>query len=90
VATQPAGVRIIIGYKIAKAILQLAAALVLFYGATHGLAASLASFAERLREHAVHAWSNLVAAALLRFTKGRHSLWLASYALTGDALLSGV
>jgi uncharacterized membrane protein (DUF2068 family) len=90
VTTRPAGVRIIIGYKITKAILQVAAALLLFYGATHGLAAALAEFAEKLREHAVHAWSNIVAAALLRFTKGRHSLWLAAYALLGDALLSGL
>jgi uncharacterized membrane protein (DUF2068 family) len=90
VAHQPTGVRIIIGYKITKAILQLAAAAILFYGATHGLAASLASFAEKLREHAVHAWSNVVAAALLRFTEGRHSLLWAAYALTGDACLSSL
>jgi uncharacterized membrane protein (DUF2068 family) len=88
--SRPAGVRIIIGYKIAKAVLQVAAALVLFYGATHGLAAALTDFAEKLREHAVHAWSNVVAAALLRFTTRRHSLWLASYALLGDALLSSI
>ena len=87
---RPAGVRLIIGYKVGKAILQTSAALVLFYGATHGLAAALADFAEKLREHAVHAWSNVVAAALLRFTKGRHSLWLAAYALLGDALLSSL
>jgi len=87
VTTRPAGVRVIIGYKIGKAILQAAAALILFYGATHGLAAALTEFAEKLREHAVHAWSNIVAAALLRFTHARHSLWLAAYALLGDALL---
>jgi uncharacterized membrane protein (DUF2068 family) len=90
VLSKPAGVRIIIGYKLAKAILQLVAALILFYGATHGLAAALAEFAEKLREHAVHAWSNVVAAALLRFTNGRHTIWLAAYALLGDALLSGL
>jgi Predicted membrane protein (DUF2127) len=90
VLSKPAGVRIIIGYKLAKAILQLVAALILFYGATHGLAAALAEFAEKLREHAVHAWSNVVAAALLRFTNGRHTIWLAAYALLGDALLSAL
>lgn len=90
VTTRPAGVRMIIGYKLGKAILQVAAALILFYGATHGLAAALTEFAEKLREHAVHAWSNIVAAALLRFTHARHSLWLAAYALLGDALLSGL
>lgn len=90
VPTKPAGVRIIIGYKLAKAIFQLVAALILLYGATHGLATALADFAEKLREHAVHAWSNVVAAALLRFTNGRHTIWLAAYALLGDALLSAV
>jgi uncharacterized membrane protein (DUF2068 family) len=90
VPTKPAGVRIIIGYKLGKAILQLVAALILFYGVTHGLAAALAEFAEKLREHAVHAWSNVVAAALLRFTNGRHTIWLAAYALLGDALLSAL
>ncbi len=90
VSTKPAGVRIIIGYKLGKAILQSSAAVVLLYGATHGLAAALTDFAEKLREHAVHAWSNVVAAALLRFTNQPHSLWLAAYALLGDALLSSV
>jgi uncharacterized membrane protein (DUF2068 family) len=90
VTSKPAGVRIIIGYKLGKAILQLVAALILFYGATHGLAAALAEFAEKLREHAVHAWSNVVAAALLRFTDGRRTIWLAAYALLGDALLSAL
>jgi uncharacterized membrane protein (DUF2068 family) len=88
VSTKPAGVRIIIGYKLGKAILQTLAGIVLVYGATHGLAVALTNFADQLREHAVHAWSNVVAAALLRFTNGRHSLWLAAYALFGDALLS--
>jgi uncharacterized membrane protein (DUF2068 family) len=86
--TRPAGIRLIIGYKFGKAILQSAAALVLIYGATHGLTAALVIFADKMREHAVHAWSNVVAAALLRFTSRRHSLWLASYALLGDACLS--
>ena len=50
--------------------------MLLFYGAAHGLSARLADFAEHLREHAVHAWSNVFAAALLRFAHSRHSLGL--------------
>ena len=64
--TKPTGVRLIMGYKFGKAIVQTLAGLVLVYGATHGLAAELTAFADHLREHAVHAWSNVVAAALLR------------------------
>jgi uncharacterized membrane protein (DUF2068 family) len=87
-STKPTGVRLIMGYKFVKAIVQVLAGIVLVYGATHGLAAALTEFADQLREHAVHAWSNVVAAALLRFTSGRHSIWLAAYALFGDAMLS--
>jgi uncharacterized membrane protein (DUF2068 family) len=90
VQTPPTGLRLIITYKITKAILQVLAAVLLFYGAAHGLGARLAEFAEKLREHAVHAWSNVFAAALLRFTHSRHGLIWTAYALLADAALSGV
>lgn len=88
--TQPFGLRLIVTYKFVKAVLQVAAAVLLFYGAAHGLSAKLADFAERLREHAVHAWSNLFAAALLRFVHARHSLVWTADALLCDAALSSV
>ena len=88
--TRPAGLRLIIAYKFIKAILQVAAAFLLFYGAAHGLSARLADFADRLREHAVHAWSNVVAAALLRFVHARHSLIFTAGALLLDAVLTSV
>jgi uncharacterized membrane protein (DUF2068 family) len=90
VQTRPAGLRLIVAYKFIKAVLQVAAAILLFYGAAHGLSARLADFAERLREHAVHAWSNLFAAALLRFVHARHSLSLTADALLLDAGLSSI
>jgi uncharacterized membrane protein (DUF2068 family) len=90
VQTQPVGLRLIVTYKIVKAVLQVAAAALLFYGAAHGLGARLADFAEHLREHAVHAWSNVFAAALLRFVHARHSLVWTADALLFDAALSGV
>jgi uncharacterized membrane protein (DUF2068 family) len=90
VQTPSAGLRLIITYKFTKAVLQVAAAVLLFYGAAHGLNARLAEFAEKLREHAVHAWSNIFAAALLRFTHSRHSLSFTAYALLADAVLSSV
>jgi uncharacterized membrane protein (DUF2068 family) len=90
VRTPPTGLRLIITYKFTKAVLQVAAAVLLFYGAAHGLNARLAEFAEKLREHAVHAWSNVFAAALLRFTHSKHSLTWTAYALLADAVLSSI
>jgi uncharacterized membrane protein (DUF2068 family) len=90
VRPSPPGLRLITIYKFTKAVLQVAAAVLLFYGAAHGLGARLAEFAERLREHAVHAWSNVFAAALLRFTHSKHSLSFTAYALLADAALSSV
>jgi uncharacterized membrane protein (DUF2068 family) len=81
---------LIVTYKFTKAVLQVAAAVLLFYGAAHGLSAKLADFADRLREHAVHAWTNVFAAALLRFVHSRHSLAFTADALLLDAGLSSV
>ncbi|HVV53387.1 MAG TPA: DUF2127 domain-containing protein [Polyangia bacterium] len=88
--TRSVGLRLIVAYKLTKAVLQVAAAILLFYGAAHGLSARLADFAERLREHAVHAWSNLFAAALLRFVHARHGLVWTADALLVDAAVSTV
>lgn len=90
VNSSPPGLRLITIYKFTKAVLQVAAAVLLFYGAAHGLNARLAEFAEKLREHAVHAWSNVFAAALLRFTHSKHSLSFTAYALLADAGLSSI
>jgi len=87
-AEKPTGIRLIVTYKVAKAILQLVAGAFLFYGARHGLQASLAELALRLREHAVHAWSDIVARAIDRLVHIRHSLSLAALALAGDAAMS--
>jgi len=87
VRTQPVGLRVITVYKFVKAALQVIAAVLLFYGAAHGLGARLADFADNLREHAVHAWSNLFAAAILRFVHARHSLVWTADALLFDAAI---
>ncbi|HXJ23045.1 MAG TPA: DUF2127 domain-containing protein [Polyangia bacterium] len=84
------GVRAIITYKVVKAILQTVAAAVLLYGAHHGLTASLTRFADHLRHHAVHAWSNIIVHLLERFLHAPHSIvWTAAAALA-DAALSSV
>jgi uncharacterized membrane protein (DUF2068 family) len=85
---RPVGLRLIIGYKYLKAVLQLAAAGVLWYGARHGLADYLTGFAENLREHAVPAAGHRFISALERFNHQPHGLrWLAA-ALVGDAVVS--
>jgi uncharacterized membrane protein (DUF2068 family) len=85
---RPVGLRLIIGYKYLKAVLQLAAAGVLWYGARHGLADYLTGFADNLREHAVPAASHRFISALDRFNHQPHGLrWLAA-ALVGDAVVS--
>ena len=87
---EAAGVRLILSYKLIKAVLQVAAAVVLFYGARHGLTAKLTHFAEQLRHHAVYAGSNLLARAILKFTHARHGLVFTAYAALADATLSAV
>ncbi len=87
---EAAGVRLILLYKLIKAVLQVAAAVVLLYGARHGLTAKLTYFAEQLRHHAVYAGSNLLARAILKFTHARHGITWTAYAALGDAALSAV
>ncbi len=87
---QESGVKAIVAYKFTKAVLQVIAAAVLFYGAHHGLAASLARFAEHLRHHAVNAWSNIAVHAVERFLHAPHSIVWTAYAALVDAVLSGV
>jgi uncharacterized membrane protein (DUF2068 family) len=84
------GVRLIVFYKLGKAVFQAAAAVVLLYWGHHGLTASLNAFADHLRHQAVHAWSNIVVAALMKFTHARHSVSWTSLALVSDAALSGI
>jgi uncharacterized membrane protein (DUF2068 family) len=87
---RPTGVRLIIAYKWFKALLQLGVAVLLFVGASRGLADQLASLASELRAHAVHAWSAAASAALLRFVARPHDLVLVAAALAVDAIVSAI
>ncbi|MES1210360.1 MAG: DUF2127 domain-containing protein [Pseudomonadota bacterium] len=84
------GVRLILFYKVGKAVLQTVAALVLLYWGHHGLTASLTRFADNLRHHAVHAWSNILIHVLFKFIHARHGVVFTACALFGDAALSSV
>jgi len=88
VNARPTGIRLIVAYKLAKAVAQIAIAVFLWYGARHGLAASLAELAERLREHAVHSWSDVIGRAVARLARTPRSLWWGAVALGADAVVS--
>ena len=85
---RPTGVRLIIAYKWLKALLQLGIAVMLFVGASRGLATQVGSLATELRAHAVHAWSAAAADALLRFVARPHDILLVAAALAADAVVS--
>jgi uncharacterized membrane protein (DUF2068 family) len=78
----------VIAYKIGKAALQIPAGLLLAYGATHGLEATLGALAEALRRHALHAWSERAAAALVRAARSSRDLGLLAAALGVDGVVS--
>lgn len=84
------GVRLILFYKLAKAVLQAAAGVVLLYWGHHGLTATLVRLADELRHQAVHAWSNILIHVLFKFTHARHGIVFTACALFGDAALSAV
>ncbi len=84
------GVRLILLYKLAKAVLQATAAVILLYWGHHGLTAALTRFADELRHQAVHAWSNILIHVLFKFTHARHGVVFTACALFGDAALSSV
>jgi uncharacterized membrane protein (DUF2068 family) len=84
----PAGLRMVIAYKLGKALLQIPAGLLLAYGARHGLEATLGALAEALRRHAVHAWSERAAAALIHAAGSPRELRLMAAALGVDGVVS--
>jgi uncharacterized membrane protein (DUF2068 family) len=87
-AQRPTGLRLVIAYKLAKALLQVPAGLLLAYGATHGLETKLAALAEALRRHAVHAWTERMAAGLVHAAASTHDLRLLATALGVDGVVS--
>jgi len=87
-AQRPTGLRMVIAYKLGKALLQVPAGLLLAYGATRGLETKLAALAEALRRHAVHAWTERLAAGLSHAAGSPHDLRLLATALGVDGVVS--
>jgi uncharacterized membrane protein (DUF2068 family) len=85
----PAGVRVIVVYKLVKAVLMLAAAIALWAGIRVGLATWLARLALDLTERAVHPLlARLCQWLSLAFAPGR--VGLLELLLVGDAIVSAV
>lgn len=76
--TTATGLRLIIGYKLARAAVTLTAAGLLVAAALSGHAGALDELALRLRGHMTSAWSIVLADALVRAVTPRHLLLLAA------------
>ena len=83
------GVRIIVTYKSAKALLEVLLAIALPASILVGAAEHLHSLALGLRHHGLSAWSMRLADLLVTATTGRH-LALTAVALALDGLLTSV
>jgi uncharacterized membrane protein (DUF2068 family) len=84
---QDRGVRLVVFYKVAKAILEGAAAVALGVALRAGQADRLHDLAVSLRQHVVEAWSVAAVQFLMRATSAR-SLGLTAAVLALDAALT--
>jgi uncharacterized membrane protein (DUF2068 family) len=82
-----AGVRLIIGYKAGKGVVETFLAIALALMVTLGYVARAHDLALAIREHLVHRWSIRLAEAVLRNLTARHVYWLIA-AVAGDAGVS--
>ena len=81
------GVRLIVGYKLTKAVAALSLGVLFLLLGKAGLAQGLLAVASILRHHAVEAWSIELSAWLVRAASGRH-LEVVSFALLLDGVSS--
>lgn len=81
---QALGVRLIVGYKLLKALAELALAALLL---SAGAAEEVRQLASALRDHATAAWSIALADQLVHVASGRH-LMVVALASIADAIFS--
>ena len=86
-ARRPRGVRLIIAYKLAKAVGEAVLAVVLVTLILAGYGAELVHFAEQLRRHVAGAWSVRLADVAVTLATP-HRLWELVVALALDAALT--
>jgi uncharacterized membrane protein (DUF2068 family) len=80
------GLKFIVGYKFAKAAVELVAGVLLLSSGYAGLARDLRGFAQFLRSHAMEAWSVALAERLVHAATPRNVLVVAVAALLDGAL----
>jgi len=83
----PAGLRLIIGYKIAKASAEFVTGLVFIYLGSAGLATEFAHVAQFIRRHFTEAWS-IALAEWLTDAKTAHHVKVVALAVIADALVT--
>lgn len=83
------GVRLIVGYKLVKAALEVSLGVALLVAGSAGLAEDLRSAAIHFQHHATAAWSTALAERLVRAATGRHVLVLALASLL-DGVFSAI
>ncbi|HEX7671699.1 MAG TPA: DUF2127 domain-containing protein [Polyangiaceae bacterium] len=83
------GLRLIIAYKVARAVSALSASGAIVAVKLTGHTAAIFSTAEALRQHATSAWSVALTEALLHVVTPRH-LWLAAGALALDGTFTAL
>jgi uncharacterized membrane protein (DUF2068 family) len=85
----PSGLRLIIGYKIAKAAVELLAGIAIFALGSAGATRDLVHVALLLRHHATEAWSIALAEKLLDVSTARHVMVVA-VASVADGIVTAV
>jgi uncharacterized membrane protein (DUF2068 family) len=89
VSPRAAGVRVIVTYKVAKALAEGTLAILLTVMIATGYTDRAADLAETMRNHLVHPWSIRLAEWVMRSLTSTKIWWLVA-ALAGDAIVSGL
>ncbi len=88
-AAVPTGLRLIIGYKVAKATAELIAGASFFLLGSAGATEKLVHAAQTLRRHATEAWSIALAEKLLDASTARH-VFVVAMAIIADGIVTAV
>lgn len=85
----PRGLRLIIGYKLAKAAAEFLGGASIFVLGSVGFAQKLAFTAQAIRRHATEAWSIALAERLLDASTA-HNVFVVAMALVADAVITAI
>ena len=85
----PRGLKLIIGYKLSKAVAELLGGASIFILGSVGLAQKLAYVAQVIRRHATEAWSIALAEQLLSASTA-HNVFVVAMAMLADAVVTSI